>query len=49
MIIKTDEEGKKAIESIADVALRSGKIGVDQLPALLTILQAIKLIETEPE
>lgn len=43
MIIRTDEEGKKAIESIADVALKSGGVGIDQLSRLLAILQTIKV------
>ena len=48
MIIKADAEGKQAIESVIDLAMKSGACGVKSLPVLLGILQSIEpIVETE--
>lgn len=47
MIIKADKEGKGAIESLVNVALKSGAIGIDSLQPLLIILQTIEEIEED--
>ena len=45
MRIQTDEEGKKAIESIIETGMRRGAWGKDDLLPLATIQQIMTLIE----
>jgi len=47
MIIRVDDEGKKAVESIIETGMRRGAWGKDDLIALATIQQTITLIEEE--
>jgi len=49
MIIKADKEGKSAIESLVNVALKSGSIGINELQPLLIILQAIEEIREDED
>ncbi len=47
MIIKCDLEGKKVIEQLVDVSLKTG--GVQNLNAANMILSKVEIIESEPE
>ena len=44
MEIKVDAEGKKSVESLCDVALKTG--GIQNLEAINKILKAMVLMET---
>lgn len=46
MVINVDEQGKKSIESLCDVALKTG--GLSNLKAVGVILDAVSMIE-EPK
>ena len=46
MVVKTDEQGKKLIEALCDVALKAG--GLSNLQAVGSILNAVEILE-EPK
>ena len=47
MVIQTDEEGKKAVIQLCDIALRQG--GVQVMQGVTTVLGSIKVLPFEPE
>jgi len=47
MIIKVDAEGKKAIDGLCDVALKTG--GIQNLAAITGILTSVRMIPEEEE
>ena len=47
MVIKCNTEGKKAIETLCDVALKAG--GLNNLQYILDVLQKIETLPVEAE